>query len=114
MSRSLVAALLSTLIIPGCDHDSDRTSTGAPSYCLISWSGALATDSSVFTVRACWNGRCTSDMTIQATTSDAGAPTPNADAGCTPAPTNTRRATFGLPSRAEGGFQKRLFEAGTR
>lgn len=93
MNRFFLTALLSTTLLPACDDASDLTSTGVPTYCLINWSGALATDASVFTIRACWNGRCTSDIAVQATASDAGTPPVNADA-CTPAPTTPG----GLPS----------------
>ena len=94
MSRLLLAALISLAVLPGCDDDADLTSTSDPAYCLINWSGALATDASVFTLQACWNGRCTSDITLQLTTGDAGAGRIDADAGCTPAPTTPG----GLPS----------------
>lgn len=94
MSRLLLAALISMTLLPGCEDDGDPTSTSDPTYCLINWSGALATDASVFTLQACWNGRCTSDITLQAATSDAGAAPIHVDAGCTPAPTTPG----GLPS----------------
>jgi hypothetical protein len=93
MSRLLLAALLLTTL-PACDDDRDYTSTGNPMFCPISWAGTLATDASVFVVRACWNGRCASDIVIQATARDAGPAAAGADAGCTPAPTTPG----GLPS----------------
>jgi hypothetical protein len=92
----LFAAILSTTLFPACEDDADLTSAGVPTYCLINWSGALATEASVFTVRACWNGRCTNDIAIQATAGDAGTPhlANDVDAGCTKAPTTPG----GLPS----------------
>lgn len=94
MSRLLLAALISMTLLPGCEGGGNLTTTSDPTYCVINWSGMLPTDGSVFTLQACWNGRCTGGITLQSATGDAGAAPINVDAGCTPAPTTPG----GLPS----------------
>jgi hypothetical protein len=83
MASFPVALLLSTAFV-ACEDEWE----GGPPFvyrsCVVEWRGTLATGSSAFNVQACWNGRCTSNITVQVPEGDAGVAAEYADAGCVP------------------------------
>lgn len=88
--KRVFAVLLSTALL-GCEQLPEEYGERYP-LCIVEWRGALATDSSAFNIQACWNGRCTSNISVQVPGIDAGPAREYSDAGCVP----TTRG--GLPS----------------
>ena len=81
-SRLLLGALLSTALA-SCD---ERSPPDDPLYrlCQVAWRGTVMTDSDSFSVRACWNRQCSSNIPVQLVQNDGGAPRVFRDAGCFP------------------------------
>ena len=69
--------------------------------CTISWSGTRPTDASAFGIQACWNGRCSDDIAVDASPADAGVGVEPYDAGCVPT------TPGGLPSRCSSNPPRR-------
>jgi hypothetical protein len=81
-NRLFVAMLLSTSL-GACERDVQEQ-TSEHYGCLVEWRGTLTTDSNAFNVQACWNGRCTGNIPVQALRNDAGLAVASVDAGCVP------------------------------
>lgn len=81
-NRLLASVLLSTAAL-ACD-EADGNWPESLILCSVSWSGTLATSSSAFDVRACWNGRCTSDIPLQLAQEDGGSVEESPDTRCVP------------------------------
>lgn len=97
MNQTLAGVLLSTAFV-ACEKQQDDQ--GQPLIyrgCVVNWSGTLTTDSAAFNVRACSNGRCTSNINIpvQVARNDGGSVVEYPDAGCVPT------TLGGPPSRCE-------------
>jgi hypothetical protein len=82
MNRWLVGVLLTTALV-ACEKD-DPAHHPVSRLCPVGWRGTLTTDSSAFNVRACWNGNCTSNISVQAAQNDGGVARAFPDAGCFP------------------------------
>lgn len=93
LNRLLAVVLLATGLV-GCEKDEPAQSP-ILRLCSVVWQGTLTTDSNAFNVRACWNGRCTSNMPVRSAQKDGGTAPPYRDAGCFPT------TPGGLPSGCE-------------
>jgi hypothetical protein len=82
-AATLMVGVLLGAALPGC-ADEDQRSQQPLRLCVVYWSGTLATGSSTFDVQACYNGRCTSNISVQVAPLDAGVAVEHADAGCVP------------------------------
>jgi len=89
--KRISAVLLSTALL-GCEQRPDEQGGPRPN-CVVEWRGTLATDARAFNIQACWNGRCTSDISVQVQGLDGGSAREYSDAGCVPT------TPGGLPSR---------------
>jgi hypothetical protein len=90
--KRLWAGLFVTTALVACD-EGEPAEAEIYRACQVEWRGTLATGSSAFNIRTCWNGACSSNISVHAVGNDAGVATAVPDAGCTPT------TAGGLPSR---------------
>lgn len=95
MHRLLAGVLLSTAFVACKPQQDDQAQPSIYRGCVVNWSGTLTTDATVFNVRACSNGTCTSSIPVQVSRSDGGSVLEYPDAGCVPT------TPGGPPSRCE-------------